>query len=177
MKRVMWLVPAILCIMVCSAAHAQDTPAWELYGGYSYVKADIHHTNFHLNGGMGTLTQNVNSWFGARVETGFFTGAESGRNVTAQTITYGPVFATHRYDRMTPFLDVQFGAIHGSRGYLGISESAFKFAMAPGVGVDFKLNERTAVRVQADYVMTRFVGLRQDNLKGSIGLVVRFGKK
>jgi hypothetical protein len=133
--------------------------------------------SFALNGGVGSITQNLNGWFGGRVQAGFFTGKEAGRTVSAQTITYGPVFSTHKYERITPFVDVQLGAIHGGIGYLGISAPVFRFTAAPGIGADFKVNDRVAIRVQADYLMTRFLGLRQDNLQGIVGLVLRFGRK
>ncbi len=178
MKRLIWL-PAVLCILFCSAARAQETPAWEVSGGYSYLRANVYGSgsSFALNGGVGSITQNVNGWFGARVEAGFFTGKEAGRTVTAQTLTYGPVFSTHKYERVTPFVDVQLGAIHGSTGYLGISAPAFRFDGAPGIGADFKVNDRVAIRVQGNYLMSRFLGLRQDNLQGIVGLVLRIGRK
>jgi hypothetical protein len=178
MKRAIWLVPAVLCMLFSTTARAQDAPEWELFGGYSYVKnVRGSGSRFHMEGGVGSLTQNLNGWFGGRVQTGFFTGNEAGRNINAQTVTYGPVFSTHKYERMIPYINVQLGAIHASRGYLGISAPAWKFAMAPGVGVDFAINERAAIRVQADYLMTRFLSRRQDNLQGTVGLVVRFGRK
>jgi hypothetical protein len=49
--------------------------------------------------------------------------------------------------------------------------------MTGGGGVDVNLNRRLAVRFQGDYLMTRFLDLRQDNLQFSSGLVVRFGHK
>jgi Outer membrane protein beta-barrel domain len=178
MKRLIWL-PAVLCILFCSTARAQDAPEWEVSGGYTYVRANVTGSgkSFALNGGVGSITQNVNGWFGGRVQAGFFTGKEAGRTVSAQTITYGPVFSTHKYERITPFVDVQLGAIHGGIGYLGISAPAFRFTAAPGIGADFKVNDRVAIRVQADYLMTRFLGLRQDNLQGIVGLVLRLGRK
>jgi hypothetical protein len=49
--------------------------------------------------------------------------------------------------------------------------------MTSGAGVDVKISQRAAIRLQGDYLMTRFLGLRQDNVQGSVGLVVRLGKK
>ncbi len=178
MKRVMWLIPAILGFVFCvTRAQAQEVPAWEVAGGYSYLRVNVKSPSYGLNGGFGSLTENVNGWFGGRIEVGAFSGTESHTNVSAQTITYGPVFSTRRYQKITPFAELQLGVIHGSEGYLGISRDAFRFAMAPAVGVDLRINDRAAVRLQGDYLLTRFLGLRQDNLEGSIGLVLRFGRK
>src|SRR6266849_4510185 len=175
MKRVIWLIPAVL--LLCRTAPAQETPAWELSGGFSYLAANLNGSRFHLNGGYGSVSESLNSWFGGRFEFGAFHGTVSGTNISAQTFTYGPVFSLRRYEKFTPYAHVQFGAIHASQGFLGISSSASKFAMASGGGVDFKINERAAIRVQADYLMTRFLNLRQDNLQFSGGLVIRLGKK
>jgi opacity protein-like surface antigen len=133
--------------------------------------------SFDLNGGNVSVTENLNHWFGGRIEFNAFNGGVGGTNVSAETITYGPVFSYRKYERFTPYGHVQFGAVHGSVGYLGISESAFKFAMTAGGGVDINLNPRIAIRVQGDYLMTRFLDLRQDNLQFSTGVVIHFGRK
>jgi opacity protein-like surface antigen len=175
MKRLIWLLPVVL--LCCASAQAQGTPSWELSGGYSNLWVHSGGTSFRLNGGNATLTENVNSWFGGRIEFNGFRGPEAGLNVTAYTLTYGPVFAYRKIDRIVPYAHLQLGAIHGSQGYLGISQDAFKFALAGGGGVDLAINRQIAVRVQADYLYTRFLGLNQKNLQTSVGLVYRFGHK
>lgn len=174
MKRVLWLVPAIL--FLCVSAKAQDTPAWEAGGGYSYLWANVSGSTFHMQGGEGSLSENLNDWFGGRFEVAAYGGTVGGTNITAQTVTYGPVFSYRRFDRITPYAHVQLGAVHASAGYLGISQSAFKFALAPGVGVDFRITDRLGVRGQGDYLMTRFLNARQDNMQFSVGLVLYLGK-
>jgi opacity protein-like surface antigen len=175
MKRAPWLLFVIL--ILGATVQAQEVPRVEISGGYSLLDANVNGTSFRLNGGNVSATENLNKWFGGRLEFNAFSGTTSGTSVTAQTITYGPVFAYRKFERMTPFGHLQIGAIHASQGYLGISQSATKFALASGGGVDFNLNERFAFRVQGDYLMSRFLNLRQDNLMLSTGLVVRFGRK
>jgi hypothetical protein len=183
MKRVLWLIPAILLFSI--AARAQETPAWEVSGGYSYFEADLGGKKFHMNGGNGTLTENLNGWFGGRLEVNAYSGKEpvtvssvtTVYSVSAQTYTYGPVFSYRRFSRFTPYAHLQFGAIHGSANYLGISQAAWKFMIAPGAGVDFALNRRAAIRLDGEYPLTRFLGLTQQNVNASVGLVLRFGKK
>jgi hypothetical protein len=180
MKRVLWIVPAILAL--CISTRAQETPQWEIGGGYSYLHANMNSNSFtgpqfNLSGGHVTAEENLNNWFGGRIELNAFNGGVNGTNVSAETITYGPVFSFRRFDRITPFGHAQFGAVHAGVGYLGISQSAFKFAMSAGGGVDVNLNRRFALRFQGDYLMTRFLDLRQDSLQFSSGLVVHFGHK
>lgn len=175
MKRLIWLLPVAL--LFCTRAQAQETPGWELSGGYSNLWVHFNGSSFRLNGGNLTLEQNVNSWFGGRFEFNAFHGPEAGMNVSAYSLTYGPVFSYRRWDRVVPFAHVQVGAIHGTQGYLGISQDAFKFDLAGGGGADFLINRRIAVRAQADYLLTRFLGLNQNNMQTSVGLVYRFDFK
>jgi opacity protein-like surface antigen len=175
MTRMLWLVPAMM--FLCVTAHAQDVPVWDISGGFSYLDANLNGTRFNLSGGGGSLAENLNSWFGGRMEFNAYSGSVLNENISAQTITYGPVFSYRRFNRLVPFANVQLGAIHASKGYLGISESAFKFDMTGGGGVDFAINDRASIRAEGDYMMTRFLTLRQDNLRFSAGIVIHFGSK
>lgn len=177
MKRMLWIVPAILVLSM--TAHGQYVPDWEIFGGYSYLRANVNGSgsSFNLNGGEGALGENMNDWFGARFEVKAFDGTTAGTRVTAQTITFGPVFSYRKWERLTPYAEVEFGDVHASAGYLGISSSANKFALTGGGGVEYNVNERVAVRVQGDYLMTRFLNLRQDNLQVSTGVVIRIGRR
>lgn len=176
MKRLIWLFPALIVLCI-SNARAQETPQVEISGGYSYLAANLNGAHFYLNGGGASATQNLNSWFGGRLEFNAYSGNDAGTVVTAQTITYGPVFSYRRFSRITPFAHLQLGVQHGSTGYLGISEGASKFAIAPGGGFDLALNRRTALRVDGEYLITQFLGLTQQNASVSLGVVVRFGKR
>ena len=49
--------------------------------------------------------------------------------------------------------------------------------MTGGGGADFALSDRAAIRVQGDYLMTRFLNSRQDNIQLTAGLVIRIGRK
>ncbi len=175
MKRFIWLFPAVMSIFAITA-RAQEVPKIEISGGYSYLYADLNGSRFHLNGGGGSLTENVNSWFGGRVEVNAFHGNEGSTVVSTQALTYGPVFTYRKFSRFTPFAHVQIGAQHGSVGYLGISASAYKFALGPGAGFDLILNRKTALRFDGEYIATRFLGLTQENANVSVGMVFRFDK-
>jgi hypothetical protein len=129
MRRLTWLLPAVL--FFCLPANAQETPEWELSGGYAHFFANVGNNSFNLHGGTGGIQQNVNDWFGGRMEFSGFGGDTAGFHVTAQSYTFGPVFSYRKFQRFTPFVHAQLGAMHASPGYLGISESSFKFLAAP----------------------------------------------
>ena len=175
MRRAIWLVPVIL--LLCVTTKAQQTPAWEFSGGYSHMIANVSGKSFNLDGGEGSVDENINNWFGGRLEVNAWGGNVAGTRVTAQTFTYGPVFTYRKMDRFTPFAHFQIGAIHASQGYLGISESAFKFAIVPGGGVDVAVSPSLAIRAQGDYLASYFLNSRQNNFQFSIGLVFRYGSK
>jgi len=175
MKRFAWLIPAIF--LFCLTAKAQETPAWEVSGGYSYLESNISGSYFGLQGGGGAVTQNMNSWFGGRAEVNAYHGVEAGTTVSVVTANYGPVFSFRKIKMFTPWANAQFGIIHGSTGYLGISQSAYKFGMVGGGGIDVNLGPRLAVRGEADYLLSRFYGMSQNNLTFNVGLVYRIGRK
>ena len=112
MKSAIWLIPAILIFTI--TARAQETPAWDVSAGYSYLYGDFNNTKFHLNGGTASVTQNLNSWFGGRFEFSAYQGTVSGTNVSAQTATYGPVLSYRHIKSVTPFVHAQIGTIHAS---------------------------------------------------------------
>jgi hypothetical protein len=76
---------------------------------------------------------------------------------------------------VTPSAHALFGVVRGSTGFDGISKPDTHFGMAVGGEIDVRINDRVAFRViEADYMMTRFLNLRQDNIRVSAGLVFRF---
>lgn len=205
MRRVQWIkyLPAV--ILFCVPAHvraqaqaqsrpqasssatsataqtegAQGPAEWELFGGYSYLRSNINGPgpSFDLNGGSGSITENLNNWFGGRFEFNAWGGTLSGENITGQSYTYGPVFSYRKLGHTTLFGHAQFGAMHVSAGYLAVSQSDTQFAMTTGGGLDFKFNRRAAVRVQADYLISNFLNTRQDNIQVTTGIVIYLGKR
>lgn len=198
MRRVLWFLPAM--ILLCVPVHAQTPegqvppqspssvqspvstsgPAeWEIAGGYSFLRTNIRGVgqSVNLNGGTASVTENLNNWFGGRFTFNAWGGTESPFNVTAQSYTYGPVFSLRRANRATLFADVEFGAIHGSQGFLGLSESSNAFAMKAGGGTDIKISRMAAIRFQGDYLLSRFFSARQNHVTASVSLVIYLGKR
>src|ERR1700731_615713 len=90
MKRVSWLVPVIL--LLCVGARAQETPACEINGGYSYLRANLNGPggSFDLNGGNVSVTENLKHWFGGRIEFNAFNGGVGGANVQRRPFLFNP---------------------------------------------------------------------------------------
>jgi len=175
MRKFIGLLAIVLFLGV--KAMAQNPPKVEIFGGYSHVVADLSNTSFNLDGGEVAVTENLNKWFGGTLDVGAQWGTQNGFNVNTQQIMYGPVFACRKSSSIPPFGHVLLGAIRGSQEFAGISQSAFRFAAVLGGGVDVKLSERASIRViQADYLISRFMGTNQNNIRLSAGIVLTFGR-
>lgn len=176
MRNAYWFIVAVLFLPLPAAA--QNTPAWELFGGYTHLVGNLSSSTFNLNGFNGSVTENLNKWFGGTLDVSSVFGTEAGSKVNSQSIAYGPVFAYRKNPSIVPFVHGLLGAVRGSAEYLGVSKSEYRFGMLGGGGVDVRLGDRVSLRVvQVDYLMTRFSGTRQDNVRISAGLVFRFGHK
>jgi opacity protein-like surface antigen len=179
MRKIFWL--AVLALGASMAAQAQDYPKAEVFGGYSYAHTSIVGTGFNFNGGIGSLTGNLNDWFGVEGEfAGYHTGS-NGVSGTLVTYMFGPRIAVRNKgnDKVTPYFHALFGGAHVSASAFGIGGSDNAFALAVGGGVDARVTKNVAVRVvQADYMLTKFtdgVNDRQNSVRISAGIVFRWG--
>jgi opacity protein-like surface antigen len=155
------ILGAVLVLLLPLLAVAKDAPIAEAFGGYSYYHAE---GGIHLNGWNASVAGNVNDWLGI---VGDFSGHYG--DFHQHSYLFGPQISYRKLPFVTPFVHSLFGGAHVNIA----SQNAF--AMALGGGVDFKVGAHTAVRaVQADYFMTRFGGITQNNARFSFGLVFRF---
>jgi len=106
----------------------------------------------------------------------------------AYNILFGAQFHYRKHERWTPFGEVLVGHA-GIRGIAQaqssgafVAEVSSGIALVAGAGADHRINDRFALRVKADYLQTRtsFATIgkaKQDNLRLSVGLVIRSVKK
>jgi len=161
----------------------------------------------HLNGWDASFALNGASWLGLVVEGSEYFGPSpipTGANqapfqscppfcpLTSPTfnaktreynILFGLQFPYRKYERWTPFGELMFG--HGgvrgeATGQQNVTEVEVSsgLALLAGAGADYKVNQRFAVRIKADYLQTRtsfpLIGkAKQDNLRLSVGIVIR----
>lgn len=183
MRKSTWIFA--LSLFLALPAIGQDTPQVEVFGGGGVARADIGGADLNLYGWNGAVTENVNKWFGGTADFSGWYAHSNSVNVSAHTFMFGPHFAYRKAGAFTPFAHVLLGGIRASEGYInsettpgGLSQSATKFAAAFGGGIDIRVHKHVAVRIfQADYIVTPFLGLRQDNVRISAGIVFRFGKR
>jgi opacity protein-like surface antigen len=191
----------LLCMVVILAASslclASDWPKPELFGGYSYYRADLNESEtgvspLNTNGWNAALTVPLNTYLGFTAD---FSGHYKTQNLSSiigtakgtlneYNFLFGPTFSAHSFsNRMTPFVHALFGAsylkatgsIDTSLGSGSGSDTNTSFAMAIGGGLDAKVGKRLALRLgQFDWVRTQHYDLKQNNLRFSTGVVVKF---
>lgn len=107
-------------------------------------------------------------------------------NVTTReyNILFGVQFARRKYERWTPIGELLYGH-QGARGVATGGGATFTEvgtgrALVAGGGLDYKINQRFALRLKADYLQTGtnfpdpgFGKKKQDNFRFSMGIVIR----
>jgi opacity protein-like surface antigen len=189
---------AFVSIAVClfaSLAAAQVPTSGNVFLGYSYEDTDwsglasnLHRPN--LSGWEGSLEGKIFPHIGIVADLSGHYGSENfnpfpvqpvgtsgggGINVTGHEleVLFGPRLSIP-VGKFTPFAEAFFGVAHIHNGGALPSSSNTSFGTALGGGLDYKIIRPIAVRVEADYLQTRFFNTTQNNLRFSTGVVVRF---
>src|ERR1700676_1279159 len=187
---------AVFALGAAQAAPAQDTPKVEVFGGYSYLRADIvtSGTQVSLNGASGSLAYNLSHWLAVVGDVGVYhQGSVTGSrfSLTLSSYQVGPRLSLRKHKHLVPFGQVLLGAGHaGGTLYtsaigtgvtpLGANNA---FLLTAGGGVDWKLNHRIGIRlVQAEYLYSQFLngsgnGDQQNNVRLSAGVVFSFSRR
>jgi len=155
------------------------------------------HQNMH--GWNFGLQENLNSWFGGVVDVGGSyidkkITVTQGAGLTTQiharmhiyNFTAGPQFAYSSNHTLQPFVRALAGGAFSGTSIsvllnnvpqteeLGDSDTSF--AVGGGAGTDIRFAKYFAVRVAADYLRTYLFNEGQNNLRGTVSLVYRWGE-
>ena len=191
-----------------SPARTPQFPRFEFFGGGSYAEAGLFNAGHWagLGGWDASLGANATRWLGIVVDGGQYFGTskipsavpapfppgqfyEPTPSPTFNVATreynflFGAQFARRKYERWTPFGELMYGH-QGTRGVATpqsgplVTEVGTGRALVAGVGADYKINPRFALRFKADYLQTGtafpLVGKqKQDNFRFSMGIVIR----
>jgi len=181
MIRVRLLVLLSCALGFLLPAAAQEAPAVEVFGGYSYIKVNEGSpgTSYDLQRGWAaSLSPNLNSWFGLTADFSGHYETVGGTATKIHLFTFGPRFTIRHSERFSPYVHVLAGGMHISTSFMTIKASTAGFAGIGGGGFDVHVNDRLSVRVgQLDYLVTRFSGRYQHDFRYSAGVVFRFGNR
>jgi opacity protein-like surface antigen len=176
------------------SAHAQDVPKWEVFGGYTYMRANIvvSGSPFNMNGGSGSVAYNLTNWFGLVGDFGItHQGAVTGKpfSLTVYTYEFGPRVSWRNHTKLTPYAQVLIGGGHATGTLYTTSLGTGLAPLGPsndfnftaGGGVDWKVSHSFSVRLaQAEYLHSQFANANnnsQSSFRLSTGVVFSFGKQ
>ena len=196
-KRLSLFLLLVLSSVPCYA----ETPAWEIFGGYSFQRAGVrlyYKTSpiiytfkdryINMNGWEVSATENLNPWFGGTLQlTGHYntptvTGSSNSLSSNREhmfSMLYGPRFS-YRASWATLFGQALFGAGHVSVAVIptGPHASDTTFEAAVGGGFDINLGKTVAARVlQVQYSPTNHLDIKRAKFQASAGIVLNLGER
>lgn len=184
MRKAVFIVGMLLSL--CVIANAQDAPKVEIFGGYSYLRADDA-DELDLHGWNASAAVNFKKCAGIVADfSGHYDDIRVSPTVKVDLNSHlfliGPRFTYRNHKVLSPFGHVLVGAARSRAktstpiGNVEVTDTAF--ALAAGGGLDIVVHPRVALRLfQADYILTRFDDDSQHNFRVSTGLVLRLGSQ
>jgi len=164
---------AVLCTFATPAAAQDQTPKWELYGGYSFFQpgADVHgqlpgalfpiSSRMEANPrGIGlSATYDFNRWLGLTLDASTHWGSGEGGlpnridDAAFSNLSIGPK-VTFRHKHVSPFLEFLVG---DHRLMPDAFHDIDKVGFMVGGGLDINATEHVALRlIRADYVYSNY---------------------
>jgi hypothetical protein len=154
--------------------------AWQVGIGYQYRHYSVFGQSIRDEGFHVDVTRYLNNWFGLEGDVAAawgHTGAPLNIDANSVFVGGGPHLAVQNTRRVEPWAHILVGLQHfrfaQTNPVQGLnSNSALGFS--GGGGMDYKLNPRTYLRVQGDYIGTHFQSAWQNNYSFGTGLVFNF---
>jgi opacity protein-like surface antigen len=186
-------LPAVACailLSICLPASAK-AQGLELGGGYVHNTGDFGLDGFDLSAAwffspsVSVAANYDGAYDTSRVGTFEFTsvGAIAAKS-HIQDFLIGPrvYFAQHRYDKLSPFGEAQFGVSHlkstiqeGAQPSVSNSDSGFTWML--GGGADYKLANHWVARGELGLLRTHLVNEGQSRLRVGINIAYVFGSR
>lgn len=180
----------LLCVPVPSLA--QDNPAGDIAGGYSFTRDFRVKENLPL-GWFASGAYNITDWLAAVGEIGestkkfdFSVDSDTFSTTTRLQTFLGGARHARRLKGTTPFAQVLVGVARETGGVAifrpSIATPQTKLTLQPGGGIDVPATDRISVRLAADY---RRIFARRENtdqedsnqIRIAAGLVVGIGSR
>lgn len=164
-----------------------------VFVGYSFIGANLfsgQHAN--LNGWSASAEKKYLPYFGVIVDISGLYGSKAlappanascgGKmqkscliNSSVSEYSFeGGIRGSYAAAQVRPFAELLFGAVHTNESGTGLSNSNNSFAATLGGGLDCRLARMLGCRVAIDYIVTGSFTARQNSVRASTGLVLRF---
>jgi hypothetical protein len=156
-------------------------PRLEAFGGFSYLNAGTSALASRQNvvGFEGSVAVHLNTWLAGEGNFGGYYKTLTILNVGTFGFHDYMAMGGPRFNISKAFVHALVGIDHmtGSANFYGVngSASANVLAGAVGGGVQWNVSRQFALRTSADYVLSRFGGLTQNNFRVTLGIVFEAG--
>lgn len=167
---------AVAVLLMAGCAFAQGSPKADVSMNYSFLRLGGS-GGVNQQGGSISMAAYLNRWIGITGDFGAYHASPLGLNLNTYTFLAGPRFTANRTGSVSPFVQVLFGGAHLTASFSGLSSGATPFAITAGGGVDLRISKHLALRPQLDYLALRSSGETLNALRGSFGVVFRFGER
>ncbi len=164
---------ALLALVLPGAAWAGG----DVFGGYAFERSDA----VSRHGWGASLAVGVLGPVSLVADLSGRYGSHEGVARDQLALLAGPRFSLGRGGPATPFVHALFGLLRETTGFkvldLTVSEEENRFGMLFGGGVDARVRERWAVRLEGDYERSSKQGASRTGFRISVGAVLRFGTR
>jgi hypothetical protein len=194
------MVPAAIFPLTATSQIAPDRPAhteqagantkYEIFAGYGYTSLNqVYGSRNGLQGVNVSVTRDWGKYFGVTADGGYYAYAYSTSNPgdpKVSALLFGPVLHAHLIGNVDGFFHVLLGGEHtaGENATPKVS-----FAGGVGIGMDYKLTPRFAIRASGDSITSSFAANadptvcsvrgecsphKRRNARAAFGLVYKF---
>jgi opacity protein-like surface antigen len=180
----MRLMLVLLMAVVAAPAMAQVTPSIEVGLGYAYLRDEGGEgsgdsENLPL-GWYADIAGNLSDSLGLVAEvSGSYKTFDSGDGdlkLSFHSLVAGPRLS-RRGDGASFYAQVLAGVTRLKVSGGGFDDSTTKFALQPGIGLDFRMSDGLALRIGGDYRLIFFEGEKGKQWRATAGLVFRSGTR
>ncbi len=174
-KKSLLLICTVLILSFSSFAQSTD-PKWELFGGYSYLRANpgAGDDAADSHGWNASIDYNLTKHWGVK---GDADGHYCCDGQKEHNFLFGPQFQ-FKIENSRIFLHALAGVSHGSAPSVNFSDTVFAYALGGGFDYSFGHSKRWGLRLaQVDYVGTHYADAIQNHFRYSGGIVLNLGKR
>ena len=161
--------------------YEQNMPRLEAFGGVSYLNAGTSGLASRQNvaGFEGSVAIHANRWVAGEANFGGYYKILTIVNVGNFAFHDYMAMAGPRFNIRKAFFHALVGIDHlaGSANFYSTSGTSSDNSLAGtgGGGVQWNISRHLALRTSADYVLSRFAGLTQNNIRVTLGVVFEAG--
>ncbi|GEM_PF-645030 len=173
--------PAATAFTPFSSLGYEYVPRLEVYGGYGFLNAGTSGlaSRQNVSGVEASVDVHINRWIAGELNGGVYIKTLNIINVGSFAYHDFLGMAGPRFNIRKMFFHALVGVDHlaGSGNFYTVGNTLTNNALAGGGGggVQWNVTRQFALRTSADYIMSRFEGLTQNNVRFTLGIVFQAG--